>query len=234
MVACFVAAKAMATTALARPTRYDSSASPLLEGWSKMISPIRRLERASAVLRLVCIPAFAWLVTACNGSSSSPTPAIDMQKVVAVAKITALRPPGAQSINSAAFLNGEIFTATAVELVKGGFCNHKNERMVVRFSARGSAKGPYPGSFTVSGNWGDSRGEYPSWWAIYESFTISSTKGSIRGLVMMRAGAPFGHMNCNHFGPIEGLETLIGPHERNVGTASVTSIGAKGLSEAFN
>jgi hypothetical protein len=179
---------------------------------------IQRLGPASAIPRIFCMAASALLVTGCSsGSSSSATPVVNRQ-------------PGVVG----GFLNGEVLRAHSV-LLKSVCSGPRSKSTQATFSAKGSAKGPYPGPFTISGAWKHSKGGYsadPSW-SIHESFTISSTQGSMKGSIAMEAPASFGNMTCHHFGPFDGLQYLVVHDGRHSGTVSIMSIGQDGFSETF-
>lgn len=70
------------------------------------------------------------------------------------------------------------------------------------FSAKGRAKGPYPGTFTAKGDWY----YFPEWVSgppasFAESFTIRSKALAIRGDASANLASPRG-MTCRHFASI--------------------------------
>lgn len=178
----------------------------------------------SLLQRIVCIAGFAALVTGCSGSSLSLTPATNMQRRPAVGKTTPQR---------AGFLNGEIFNAANV-VIKPAVCRGSRDRAT--FSAKGSATGPYPGTFTATGSWELNYREYSgAAWSFHEGFAISSKSGLKKGNINGHGWDSKPWISCHHFGGPAGLRYYQvfanGKHSRS-GLLSTNRI-ANNLREAF-
>ena len=149
-----------------------------------MLAPIQRFVRANAIHRIVCIAAFAGLVTGCSGSSSSPTPAINRQQEAVVAKNAAQLPPAVPLVTTRGFMSGEVFSAYNVAIKTSCKRPHSLSKSVA-FRAKGSATGPYPGSFIVNGDWGERHHEHHhyhyAYWVISRILHISSKHHLIKG-----------------------------------------------------
>lgn len=114
--------------------------------------------------------------------------------------------PGSSSLASvspALSLNGESFSATEVHVHDSTSypCSDSvaSIDIEISFSAKGIAKGPYPGTFTAKGDWY----YFPEWISgpppsFAESFTINSKTASIRGDAEANPASSKG-MTCRHF-----------------------------------
>lgn len=201
-----------------------------------MLSSIQRLVCASALRRIVCIAAFAGVVTGCTGSSGSPTPAINRQQEVVVAKNAAQLPPAVPLVTTRGFMSGEVFSAYNI-VIKTSCKLRPSEHTSATFRAKGSATGPYPGSFIVNGDWGERHHGHHhyhyAYWVISGSFTISSKHHLIKGNMHFTKDEPFAHMTCKRFGPFNGIQYYRITNKHRVGIASTTGISLNGFSETF-
>jgi hypothetical protein len=99
----------------------------------------------------------------------------------------------AQSIAPDVSLRGEVLTASSVTVKYVGHYGGGNK---TTFTAKGVAKGPYPGTFTAAGVWywgllpNIISGFPPApGWSFDEGFKISSGKGSIRNRIILGGGS---------------------------------------------
>jgi hypothetical protein len=114
--------------------------------------------------------------------------------------------PGSNALvlaTPAVSLKGESFYATQVHVHDTtSFSCSDTAGLIdieISFSAKGTAKGPQPGTFTAKGDWY----YFPEWVSgpppsFAESFTIQSKVGTIRGDAGANPASPKG-MTCRHF-----------------------------------
>jgi hypothetical protein len=178
--------------------------------------------------RIVCIAAVISLVAGCSSGSWSPTHAINMQQGPTVAMTATQRPP---SVQTEGFLNGEVFKASKV-VIQTQSCSTGNFR--VTFSATGSASGPYPGTFTETGDWWVESDYYDRGWGFRGPFQISSQNRLIKGRIYSLGRVRPGIFSCHRLGRSRDVDTRyrVGK-EHKTGSASVNLITANGLMQTF-
>jgi hypothetical protein len=129
--------------------------------------------------------AVAAILSGCGGGSGAaplPIPAVQ----------THLNNPG--SVDGAASPNDaaseQLASKAANREVLAGKAKLKFGKEGTTFTARGTATGSYPGTFTASGSWesGESNGGHAQWiccpwWIFSEAFTITSGSSSISGRI---------------------------------------------------
>jgi hypothetical protein len=170
--------------------------------------------------RIVCIAAAISLVTGCNGGSSSPTPATNMEQGPAVAITATQRPSGVQT---GGFLNGEVLKASQVVILS---CS--TSPISVTFSATGSASGPFPGTFTETGRWSDESTGYGPYNYFLGQFRISSKGRLIKGNIHGRVHA----ISCHSVDKIRDIAYRVLYHQP-LWSAAMRRISANGLEQAF-
>jgi hypothetical protein len=172
--------------------------------------------------RIVCIAAVFSLVTGCSLSSSSPTPATNMQQGPTVAMTATQRP---SSVQTEGFLNGEVFKANKV-VIQNQSCSTGN--ILVNFSATGSASGPYPGTFTETGKWTFEDDAYGREHEFSAPFKISSKSRLITGEIIGRVHG----ISCHS---VDGNRRLgVYFNGTKTGSASMLPITANGLRQTFH
>ena len=122
-------------------------------------------------------------------------------------------------------LGGELLTGSKVKL-RAGKCNGLSGGSV-RFTASGTATGPYPGTFTAKGDWSFAPLEHPVSYYFHERFTITSGTISFSGhsgRSWQEVGAPAPGMTCGSFGPVTS-DNRLKYHAGLHGSGSVTGDG---------
>jgi hypothetical protein len=145
-------------------------------------------------------------LTACGGSTNRFYPATPMSS----APQSHLEQDVANVGDSRAHdtpLSGEAFSAHNVTVTTTACNGGKAWVQAADFSASGRARGPYPGTFHVTGAWGWESIYGNAQWIFSESFTITSGTSKVSG-----TGAAHG----NGFGPVLTCKTF-GPAGKAVG-----------------
>ena len=97
-------------------------------------------------------------------------------------------------------LAGEVFKATNVVIHHSGGCPDPLGGISVRFTATGTAAGPYPGTFSIHGSW-----SYESvvlqHWSFDEKATIKSHGNTIGAEVTGVGSRGEPRVSCGAFGP---------------------------------
>jgi|HubBroStandDraft_5_1064220.scaffolds.fasta_scaffold00651_5 hypothetical protein len=125
----------------------------------------------------ISLAATALLLAACGGS----------QPPVGATGTTTQREE-----NSTISLSGESLIAKDIKLSES--CT---EYFETSFTAKGQATGPYPGTFTATGSWYKTTGEYSVPPTLNEQFTITSGSTNISGSIS--AGEDHRRGNCGAF-----------------------------------
>ncbi len=161
--------------------------------------------------------AFITLVTGCNGSSWSSTPAINMQR--AAVATTAVQRTG--------YLNGEIFSARNVIVRPPTVCD---QNATTTFMAIGKTRGPYPGTFVATGKW--------TMFVFYvvrvsfaESFTIKSGTRTISGTIDGMTGVDDIKRECKTFGPANDFKYQVSG--KGSGLATIKRIQSGSFNESL-
>jgi hypothetical protein len=98
-------------------------------------------------------------------------------------------------------LDGEVLHATNTQVTRVRPCRAPIP-VNAKFTASGTATGPYPGTFAVTGTWSDFIDDLFIW-NINESFTITSGRHKISGTAFVQgsSGEPSPWIRCRRFGP---------------------------------
>ena len=98
-------------------------------------------------------------------------------------------------------LDGEVLHATNTQVTRVRPCRAPDP-VNAKFTASGTAMGPYPGTFVVSGSWSAVIDDLFIW-DIYETFTITSGGHKISGTATVQGSSnqasPW--IRCRRFGP---------------------------------
>jgi hypothetical protein len=160
----------------------------------------------------------AAILAACGGGAS--TPASPLGNVGA--------PPLEKSNDSK--LIGEVFTALGKDVyIYPQACSGK---LSAKFTASGNATGPYPGTFTASGHWGQFVIYHSLVWAFSENFTITSGSNTISG-AFVRTGGGNGNFTCNEFGAVHGLRYTTSGYGSGHARTSIVEAGHR-LTQRFH
>jgi hypothetical protein len=162
--------------------------------------------RAAATLTVVFV---SLALAACGGTPSQFSPPAPLQQNAVRSGINST-PSSVQPLISS--LKGEVFTASHVKLgvASDGACPGVKPQCKTggsvgnSFSARGTAKGPYPGRFTAKGSWVRVWTILiclPCYWKFTESFTITSGSTTISGTISGKGNLPGPPMSHDAFGP---------------------------------
>ena len=137
----------------------------------------------------------------------APGPAASRSAAIPDGPLTASRP--LSSLQSGAMtagpLKGEVFSATDVQLTRHRRCRAPIPTNVT-FTASGSATGPYPGTFTMMGQWYSLVDDDFLLFGLSETFTITAGRQTVNGTVAYEgqgSGGPtqLPWIRCHRFGP---------------------------------
>jgi hypothetical protein len=155
---------------------------------------------------LLVSPAFAF--AGCSGGTpSNPGPFSSTQQAE-------------NSLPAASF--GEVLKASGIA-VKKGVCI-PGQSGNATFTAKGTASGPYKGTFTVSGQWSFVKISGQSLWTFAETFKITGAHpadGTVTGNGTDNTAA------CKTFGPVSSL-TVLQYHLGSASGAATTNLLKKG------
>jgi hypothetical protein len=144
--------------------------------------------------------AAAAMLTGCGGSTQFPNPTAQTPAGNAISSMRVTSPSFVTPERIGANSSGtEVLTGKAT-LHR---CHADDFEFFRRFShAHGKATGPYPGTFTASGQWGVSEiivnGSQFFYSTFSESFIITSGASKVSGTI---EGTPSGFLSCKSFGP---------------------------------
>jgi hypothetical protein len=117
-------------------------------------------------------------------------------------------------------LSGEILTASTIQ-----FHGCHGQPLETTFQASGSATGPFPGTFTVTGEWHPNNGGST---IISQSFVITSGNGTISGTIL-----GLSHLfTCGRF-PDSHYYAMTYSSGSSSGHATTTGISASAFEETF-
>lgn len=135
-------------------------------------------SNAPRILLLAC--AVGTLASCSNAAPISPVPDRAGSRLALDAQIPALKVDSPTSHPMGSPMSGEVLTGSSVHLT----C-HKGDgktNLIARgkFTASGTASGPYPGTFTARGRWAVTGGYFEGF-GLRESFTVSSGASTFSG-----------------------------------------------------
>jgi hypothetical protein len=159
-------------------------------------------------------------------AQSAPMPVIVHSANRAAANAAFLKPPGSSLSGELLIASNVVVAPDCTETLKGS-----------TFKASGTAKGPYPGTFSASGDWAT----YFDWkkngyfWDFNETFAITSGTSTISGTINARGlgHAPIRHVTCHSFGPAGSVWGLTYSSGSWSGTATTGKITRGQLSESL-
>ena len=176
--------------------------------------------RSGARRILLAACAVAVLAGCSNAAQIAPIPGRTLDARIPAVKVDS---PTSHPMDSP--MSGEVLTGSSVH----GTCHGGGGDLVARgkFSASGTASGPYPGTFTAHGTWTVHSG-YFNGFALHESFTISSGKHTFSGRMWVENSYFIGSP-CKP--AIHDLTYLL--HSRGWTGNAIANISKKSVSETF-
>ena len=125
---------------------------------------------------------------------------------------------------------GEVLSAHKVT-VKKQLCIKGST--VVTFSANGTAKGPYPGTFKSTGTWNYTKIPGNNIWTFSQKYVITSGSGSEVDGTITGNGSKI-KATCKEFGPATGSAKMRFTLLQNTGSATTSAIHNGSLLEHLN